>query len=133
MNATRKWLVAVVLTTFAVVPACSDQGPTGSGTATISFTTPNSNDGALLVAITGPGVRDVEPASFAYKAYWRVASANELHLIVVGNLVGGPVATVTVDQIDKLDLYHVTILGVANRADALQPSLTGYAVEVKAH
>jgi hypothetical protein len=133
MNASRKWLVVVVLAVFSGVPACSDQGPTGSGTATVSLTTPNSDDGALHVVITGPGVRDVEPASFAYKAYWRVASANELHLIVVGNLADGAVTTIKVDQLDQLDLYHVTILGVANHADELRSSLAGYAVEVTAH
>jgi len=127
MNATRQSLRVIALAALATLPACGSE-PAGqtSGTATVSFVTPNSDDGAVLVALTGPGVRDAQPSSFAYKAYWRVVSANELRLLVVGNLAAGVVATVTVDDLGKLDQYHATVLEVASRADVVRPSTAGY-------
>ena len=127
MNATRRFFRVIALAALAALPACgSEIGPATSGTATVSFVTPNSDDGAVLVSLIGPGVRDAQPASFAYKAYWRVVSANELRLLVVGNLADGVVATVTVDDINKLGQYHATVLEVASRADVVRASTAGY-------
>lgn len=127
MNATRQSLRVIALVALTVLPACgSETAPPTSGTATVSFVTPNADDGAVLVALTGPGVRDAQSSSFAYKAYWRVVSANELRLLIVGNLAAGVVATVTVDDLTKLGQYHATVLEVASRADVVRSSTAGY-------
>jgi hypothetical protein len=133
MNATRQFFGAIALAALAGLPACGDgTAPPKPGTATVSFVTPNTDDGAVLVSLTGPGVRDAQAASFAYKVYWRVVSANELRLIVVGDLAAGVVATVTVDDVNKIGQYHATMLEVASRADVVRASTTGYSVTMTA-
>lgn len=133
MNATRQFFGAVAVAALAALPACGDENaPPTSGTATVSFVTPNTDDGAVLVSLVGPGVRDAQAGSFAYKAYWRVVSANELRLIVVGNLANGVVATVTVDDLSKISQYHAAVLEVASRADVVRASTAGYNVTIRA-
>jgi hypothetical protein len=132
MNAPRQFFRVIALAALAGLPACGNEtAPPTSGTATVSFVTPNTDDGAVLVSLIGPGVRDAQPASFAYKAYWRVVSATELRLIVVGNLAAGVVATVTVDDITKIGQYQATVLEVASRTDVVRASTAGYGVTLR--
>lgn len=134
MNSTRQVIGAIVVAALAGLPACGSDGtaPPTSGTAAVSFVTPSADDGALLLSITGPGIRDAQPASFNYRAYWRVVSATELRLIVVGDLAAGVVATVTVDDLSKIGQYQASVLEVASRADVARASTAGYGVTLTA-
>lgn len=130
MNSTRHVIGAIVVAALAGLPACGDDAtaPPTSGTATVSFVTPSTDDGALLLSITGPGIRDAQSASFNYRAYWRVVSATELRLIVVGDLASGVVATVTVNDLGRIGEYQARVLEVASRTDVVRASTAGYGV-----
>ena len=72
---TRIGLAALVV---GAALACSDStSPVTPGVATVSFVTPNTNDGAISLVLTGPGVTDVHPGSSAYAVFWRVVSASD--------------------------------------------------------
>lgn len=130
MNSPRQLIGAIVVVALASLPACGGEGtaPAGPGTVAVSLVSPSADDGAVLVSITGPGIRNAEAASFNYHAYWRVVSATELRLIVVGDLAAGVVATVMVDDRSRIDQYQAQVVEVASRTDVVRSSNAGYSV-----
>src|SRR5438309_5264654 len=105
MNTIRgeRFIAAIAIVALAGLADCkSEASPPTPGTVTVSFHTPNTDYGAALFTVTGPGVRDAQSASSTYKVYWRVVSATEVRFLVVGNLTSGVVATVTIDDLAKV-------------------------------
>ena len=100
----------------------------GPGTATVSLTTPNADDGAVLVTLTGPGVSNPQPGSSAYRLYFRVVSADELRVMVVGDLSAGVLLTLGVGAVTSIGQYSGTFVEVASRTDVLRATLTGYSL-----
>ncbi|PYP40637.1 MAG: hypothetical protein DMD48_02855 [Gemmatimonadetes bacterium] len=125
MNA-RMALAAAVLLAAA---ACSDSTtPQTPGVVTLSLVTPNADDGAMALVLTGPGITSIASGSGAYAVYWRVVSPTEARVIVVGDLSNGVLATAQVAEANRLTGYHVGILEVATRSDAVRASTAGYAI-----
>jgi len=131
MNTPARIGLAALVVVVAV--ACSDStSPVTPGIAAVTFVTPNTDDGAISLVLTGPGVADVHPGSSAYAVFWRVVSASEARLIVVGDLSAGVVATVSVADVHHLGQYHAEVLEVAQRNDSARVSTAGYAVTLAA-
>ena len=125
MNA-RMALAAAVLLAAA---ACSDSTtPPTPGVVTLSLVTPNADDGAMALVLTGPGITSIASGSGAYAVYWRVVSPTEARVIVVGDLSNGVLATAQIAEANRLSGYHVEILEVATRSDAVRASTAGYAI-----
>jgi len=126
----RLGLAAVAI---VVAAACSDTtAPPKPGIVTVSFVTPHTDDGAISLDLTGPGVSSVQPGSSAYAVFWRIVSASEARLIVVGDLSAGVVATVAVGDVNRLDAYHAEVIEVATRSDSARISTAGYALTLAA-
>src|SRR5262245_47962004 len=130
MNVIRMLLAPVAVVALTVLAGCSGDSTPTPGTVTVSLNSPNADDGAVLVTLTGPGIRDAVPANSAYKIYWRAVSATELRLLVVGNLSDGTLATVTVDDTRHVDQYQGTLLEAVSRTDAVRASLSGYSIQI---
>lgn len=97
----------------------------------VDLETPHSDDGAVVLTLRGPGVSNLQAASPAYLAYSRADSgAREVRLILVGDLKGGALATVSVEPGHQLSDYSVSIDQVAARSDTLRADLSGYRVSV---
>jgi len=125
MNA-RMALAAAVLLAAA---ACSDSTtPPTPGVVTLSLVTPNADDGAMALVLTGPGITSIASGSGAYAVYWRVVSPTQARAIVVGDLSNGVLATAQIAEANRLSGYHVEILEVATRSDAVRASTAGYAI-----
>jgi hypothetical protein len=121
---------------LGIASACGE-GPTppqvsSSPTALrIDLATPYTDDGAVVVTLRGPDVSNLQPASPAYLAYSRADSgASEVRLIVVGDLKGGALATVSIAPGHQLSDYSAVIQQVAARSDTLRTDLSGYQVSV---
>jgi hypothetical protein len=134
MNALRWTGIGVSLAVLAGA-ACGGGNSTGpkAGTATVSLVTPNSDDGAVLLTLTGPGLANVKSASSSYHVDWRVVSPSEVRAIVVGNLSAGAVLTVDVDDVGKVGQYGGTVVEAASRLDVVRGSTSGYGVTFAAH
>jgi len=125
MNARMALAAAVLLAAVA----CSDSTtPPTPGVVTLSLVTPNADDGAMALVLTGPGITSIASGSGAYAVYWRVVSPMEARVIVVGDLSNGVLATAQVAEANRLTGYHVGILEVATRSDAVRASTAGYAI-----
>ncbi|MDP3773060.1 MAG: hypothetical protein Q8Q85_02210 [Gemmatimonadales bacterium] len=126
-------LAGAALSMSAVLAACADSTSAATpGVVTASLATPSSDDGAVAVTITGPGVSTVQAVNSAYRLYFRLASDGEMRVIVVGNLVAGPVFSVGVADVGNLGDYVVTVNDVVTRADSARASLAGYGVTLTA-
>ena len=133
MNATSRIPLFAAAIAFALTAGCSDsQEPPKPGVATVSLVTPNADDGAISLTITGPGISDVQPASSTYLAYSRGVSSSEARVIVLGDLSPGVLATVEVADVNHLDQYSAQVLEVASRADAARASTSGYRITLAA-
>ncbi len=110
--------------------ACNDDdpvGPTGptAGVLMVTLDTPNPDDGAILIVITGPGMSEIGSTNAAH--YFRYAlSGNTLTAVFVGDLEDGSLLEVRVPDVDALASYTATIHQVARRNSELRDSLAGY-------
>ena len=123
-------LLALLALTFG---GCGSEPPTAvpvPGRLTLELVSPRSDDGGILMTVSGPGMSDVQVASSAYGAYHRLASGSELRLAVIGRLASGPIITMAVPDIGKAGRYQATITEVANTQDVVAASLTGYSIKV---
>lgn len=131
----RRWTsVGLSLALMGAGMACGG-GSTGpkAGTATVSLVTPNGDDGAVQLTLTGPGLANAQSASSSYNVYWRAVSPTEVRAIVVGNLSAGAVLTVSIDDVGKVGQYGGTVVEAASRNDVVRPSVAGYGVTFAAH
>jgi hypothetical protein len=94
----------------------------------VSLVTPHTDDGALIIVLTGPDVASV--VSSRYLVYARAAGAGKTSVIVVGDLVAGPLMTVRLAAPHELEAYAGHVDEVARRMDALRDTLTGYGVTI---
>ena len=124
----------ILLAVFALtLGGCGSDSPTEvpvPGRLTLELVTPRSDDGGVLLTVSGPGMSDVQVATSAYGAYHRLATASELRLAVIGRLSDGPIVTMAVPDIKKAGSYKATITEVANTSDVVAASLTGYSIKI---
>src|SRR5688572_12453893 len=98
----------------------------------LDLQTPRSDDGAVVLTVEGPEVADLQAASPAYLMYSHPATADRMRVIVIGDLKGGPLVTLSIGSGHQLSDYSVTIDQVAARTDTLRADLSGYQVTVTA-
>jgi hypothetical protein len=139
-------LAAILLTAFTL--ACGGRAdspvtpPKGSDSAvdvrlTINLTTPNNDDGAMLLAITGPSIRSVTASTGLEVDESRVTSngATTSTIIFRGNLASGAIGEVTVGAQDfDAAAYTLQVRQVAARASggyALRSDLSAYRVTIR--
>ena len=127
---TNRW-IGLGLSLGLLVTALSCGGdnavaPRAPGTLTVSLTTPNTDDGAVLVALFGPGFTNIRPASASYRVYSLTASPTEIRILVVGDLSTGALLSLDVDDLARIAEYHGTVLQAASRDDIVHTVSTDY-------
>jgi len=132
--------------TIAAAAACADRAtsptppppplppppPVPAGSAIVSLTTPNSDDGAVAVTLRGPGISNLATASSGYIFYSRLASDSVARVIVIGNVAAGPIFTFKLASGAGVSAYQVVIDQIATRGDALRTSHASYALGITA-
>lgn len=96
----------------ALVTACSSGGNDSSapvpGMLTLTMSTGNTGDGALQIQVSG-GTIDTIEAPAGYVGYSYRTAPDGVRMIVAGNIVPGPVATIHVPDIHKASSYVATV------------------------
>jgi hypothetical protein len=114
------------LTGLALLAGCSNNtGPT-AGALDVSLSSPNTDDGAVLLTISGGPVDSVEAAG--YTLYSAAAGANTLRLIAAGNIAAGTIARIHVPDVRLASRYVASIDQVAARLTYAQRDLAQYRV-----
>ena len=126
MRALTLLLAAVTLT------ACGDDSaePPIPGSLLLSVTTPATDDGAIMVRVSGPGIMGVQPTSSGQEMFWRLASEDEARAIVIGAVQTGPLLTIQVPDVNRVAEYTAEVGEVAAESDAIRAALTGYSLSV---
>jgi hypothetical protein len=129
----RRQLLPLLLALLA--GACGDGGPTGPagptpGVLKVALTTPNADDGALLLTISGGRVSTVDAASTGYQVYTAQPDTVTTRVLVTGDLAAGEVVRIHVPDTRSVAAYHATIAQAASRTTFAQRALTGYSLAV---
>lgn len=128
-----RWWRAVAVATVALSCGGDSGGGTGPtpkdpGFVHLELTTPNADDGILLISIAGGRVLEVEGAG--YQVVSAGVSDTMVKVLVRGTLVGGVIGRVTVPDRNLLSSYTITVEQVAARQSYVQRSVEGYAVRI---
>jgi hypothetical protein len=102
--------------------------PGGSGTLTVSLTTPNADDAALLLELRGANIHGIALTNSAWRMY-ADSSGSPIRIVVAGHLAAGPVLTFQVPDVDMVASYTATLVDVSNAQNELRAK-TGYALVV---
>jgi hypothetical protein len=123
-----RWIgLGLSLGLLATGLACGDNAVAPKvGNMTVSLTTPNPDDGVVLIALFGPGFANVRPASASYRLYSLTASPTEVRILVVGDLSTGALLTLDIDDPARLAEYHGTVIQAASRNDIVHTVSTDY-------
>lgn len=137
--------LALMTLTLAAAVACGDKAtspnppgppppppPPPPGSAVVTLATPNSDDGAVVVKLTGPGLSTFATASSGYIFYSRLAGEQEARVILIGNVTAGPLFTFKPATGASLADYSAIIDQVANRTDALRTTTSTYTLTISA-
>lgn len=104
-----------------VEPPAPDPGP-----VKLILSTPNVNDGALLVAVTGGTVSSV--SAQGYQTASTVPGGGGVTLIIRGSIADGNVAQITLPDRKHLADYTATVKQAADRSSYQQQNLAGYSI-----
>ncbi len=121
------WAFALVLGATA---ACGDSDPVEPpeppipGLVVVSLSTPAQDDGAALFTITGPGLSIIQTANANYNLAWRLVSGTEVRILLVGDITSGPVVTMQVSDLRRINEYTGIMIEVADRTGALRSSVS---------
>jgi hypothetical protein len=113
---------AAALTLSLLVIGCakgstgpSDGGPAAPGWLTVELDTPNADDGAVQLRVTGAAVDTVRVAS-AYHGFG-VGTSTGADLVVTGTVSRGIVAHLKVPDVNRSGRYTVTVVAAARRGN----------------
>lgn len=107
--------------------------PRAPGTMTVSLTTPNTDDGVVLLALFGPGFTNIQPASASYRLYSLTASPTEVRILVVGDLSTGALLTLDIGDPARIAEYHGTVIQAASRDDIVHTVSADYDLTFAVH
>ncbi len=100
------------------------------GVLTLSLTTPNADDKALLVSVTGAGTGDslsnVVLANSSYSMYSRNENGRALKAAFFGNLANGALLQFNVPDVNRVASYNVAVVEAADGTNAVRTTFTGY-------
>ncbi len=115
---------------LTMLMACSgtppEPPPPVGGEVTLSFQTPNIDDGAVLIRIVGP-ITEIKAAG-DYLVSSVPVGTTATKVVIVGNLAAGPLLRVNVPNLDLLGTYSVFVEQVASRTDFVLYDPSGYSV-----
>lgn len=125
----------VIVAAIGIVSACADHSTsvtteTPVTTATVALVTPHTNDGAVFVTLHGPDIASVRSADPRYVVFTKTMSAQEARVIVLGNVVAGPLLTLSFASPQVPSGYTGTIQEIATRGDSVLASTDGYRVTI---
>lgn len=124
---------AAIVACAALVGACDTAGPARPepGDLTVTLSTPNATDHAMVLNVTGPEAPTaVEAATPDYVVHSRITGTTA-RVAVFGLLASGPVVRVSVPDVRRAREYTVTVQEAVDAGNTPRPTLAGYAATVK--
>ena len=127
---------AVVLA--AITLACSgdsNNGGTGPlpsvanpGFVNVTLSTPNSNDGALLLTLSGGAIDSLTASSGSI--FFASTGTNTFRVMVAGTITDGPIVRFWMPDRRNISQYLATLEQAAARSTYEQQSIGGYSLSI---
>lgn len=124
---------SVLAAASLLLAACGSQSPTGStpvtpvaptaGWLTIQLATPRTDDGAVQLSVSGPGVDSAKIVGYA--GFSVVANSNA-DMVVTGAVASGTVARVYLRDLSRTGDVRATVSAAAARGSYALQDLSGY-------
>jgi hypothetical protein len=111
MTIVRSLAAAGFLSAFLLAGCSNNTGPVG-GTLNVSISSPQQDDGALLLTVYGGPVDSVESVGFRI---YSIRAADSVNFIVTGSLGSGPVARIHIPDGRLASRYSAKVSQVAAR------------------
>jgi len=121
----RQRRLAAVAAVVLLAGCGGSTGPT-AGTLKVNLATPHTDDGGMLLTITGGPIDSIE--ALGNQVYTFRADANSLRIIIAGELAAGTVARIHVPDTQQASQYSAAVGQVAARADFAQRDPALYSV-----
>ena len=105
-----------------------------TATLSLDFKTTATDDGAAIIAITGPPIIDLKPTSGLQLAQRARTSDGKTVVLIRGDLTNGVVATVSVSGLDAEKTFNAVVEQVAARQSgnyAQRTTLGSYSASIK--
>jgi hypothetical protein len=122
-------LVGAVVMSLECGGSTEPKGDPVPGNLVMTLSTPNTDDAAILLTLTGPGA----PTSVTVQTGLRLFQSGGLgattHLILTGPLTDGPLLTFEVSDLGSASSYHATIQSVSSNNYQLR-TVTGYSLTI---
>jgi len=100
------------------------------GTLTVRLVTPNTDDGAILLEITGPApAAELTSAAQGAVVHAR-ANGNTSRIAVFGALGSGALLRFSVPDVNAAQQFSAQLLEASDRGSALRPSVTAYQLTI---
>lgn len=125
-----RWVILLPLSLGALAACHGEDKPTdpsGPGVLELVLTTPNANDGAVLLEVTG-AVDSVQPMSYTTFSSLESGGAR---VVVTGDIASGVVARLYVPDAASAGQYTGSLSQAAQRSSFTLQNLTGYRVVVR--
>ena len=100
------------------------------GTLTARLVTPNTDDGAILVEISGPTPLTDLATTVQGAVLQSRTNGNTVRVAVFGSLAAGPLVKFSVPDVNKAQQYSAQVAEVSDRANALRATLTAYQLTI---
>lgn len=133
MRILTRMLGLVALVAFGANCGGDDGGPSGPtpGELTIELTTPNADDGAIKLTITGPeALTSITAAKPGIRVFQSGTLGTTNTIVITGTIAAGDVVKIGVTDTRDDEEYTATVVSAASTAYAVRP-VTGYELTVE--
>jgi hypothetical protein len=100
------------------------------GTLTVHLASPNTDDGAILLEITGPAPATEITSPVQGALVHTRANANGSRVAVFGALGAGALVRFSVPDVNAVQQYGAQVIEASDRGSALRASVTGYKLTI---
>lgn len=129
--------VSSLVAVFMILSSCGGEskGTTepplpDPGELTVQLTTPNADDGAIMLSISGlQNTTEIKASSGSYVSYSR-QDGSTATVAVFGEIASGSLVHFAVPDLAAAATYHVTLREVADRSGAIRSLKNGYTISL---
>ncbi len=118
-------LAAAGFLSAILLAGCSNNTGPAAGTLNVNISSPQHDDGALMLSVFGGPVDSVESVGFPI---YSVREADSVKFIVTGSLGSGPVARIHIPDGRQASRYSARISQVAARQSYVQRNPATYSI-----
>lgn len=137
MNRAASFRVSSLVAAVVILSSCGSdsKGTTDPplpdpGELTVQLTTPNTDDGAIMLSISGlQDTTDIEASTDSYVIYSR-QNGSTATVAVFGEIASGSLVHFAVPDLAAASTYHVTLRDAADRSGVLRSVKSGYAISL---